>query len=89
MFLLVESAATAENGFAPNKTENPAMENLPPTPQPVDWETCPLHNLLHRILRLNRALPFCRGRAADAYESCQRERDRLIEIYSRRVKESK
>jgi hypothetical protein len=51
-----------------------------------NWESRPLHELLHRIMRLNRALQFCKGRAADAYAPTQTERDRLIQIYSRRVK---
>jgi hypothetical protein len=50
------------------------------------WETCSLHLLLARIMRLNTALPYCRGRAVAAYWPTQDERDRLISIYTRRNK---
>src|SRR5258705_5117508 len=51
----------------------PAGSSIP-TKFPTDpgfrsfWETCSKEALSFRIFRLNRALPYCRGRAADCYQ---------------------
>lgn len=53
---------------------------------PTNWETCPLHNLLVRIMRLNKVI---RSQVnIDTQDLIEHERDRLIAIYSRRVKEA-
>jgi hypothetical protein len=64
-----------------------SLDSLKPTDE--NWETCSLHILLARIVRLNQALSFCKGRAAGVREPVSKERDRLIDVYTRRVREQR
>jgi hypothetical protein len=62
------------------------MDEVIPKDPKLDWENCPLQTLLNRIQRITHNLRFCRGRAKELYPLLVIERQRLLDIYSKRLK---